>query len=196
MGTAQDTEGIRFRAILEVLGAPQEYVEKSIRLFVDNIKNSEAYDIVEEDIQPAQPAEEEKMFVTFAELEIKTESINDISNFCFDFMPSSIEIIDPDKLVYHAPELSNFFNDLQAKLHDLDMHAKQLKIQNSNLKTNSVKLLRNLILLTLKYQGTQTLEQLGERIGIPAEQLKPIVSKIVQQGKIVETEQGYSLQSQ
>lgn len=190
---AKGRDMITFRAILEVLGAPKEHVEKSIALFVDNIKNNENYTVLSEEIHPAEDAEEKDMFVTFAELEMETERLSNIANFCFDFMPSSIEIIEPERLTYLAGDLSNFFNDLQAKLHDLDMTAKQFRVQNSNLKNNSVKLLRNMVLLALRYEGPLSVEKLGERVGIPADQLRPILEKTEKQGYITSSDQGYTI---
>ncbi len=193
---AKGTDMIKFRAILEVLGAPKEHVEKSISLFVDNIKKSEDYTVLSDEIHPVEDAQEKDMFVTFAELEIETERLGNIANFCFDFMPSSIEIIEPERLTYLASDLSNFFNDLQAKLHDLDMTVKQFRVQNSNLKNNSVKLLRNMILLTLRHEGPLTVEKLGERVGIPVDQLRPILEKTEKQGYISSSDEGYTLKSQ
>ena len=59
--------------------------------------------------------------MVFAELEVKTASLTHIINFCFEYMPSLIEIIEPYELKISSADVSSFLNDLQAKLHGVDM---------------------------------------------------------------------------
>ncbi len=58
----------------------------------------------------------------------------EIVGFCFDYMPSSIDIIKPEKFSLESKEMMDMINDLIAKLHNLDMNVKNLNAQNVLLK--------------------------------------------------------------
>jgi len=179
----KNQNSILFRTIIEIVGAPKEHIEKTMNLYIDQLGEDDRYEIVENNTAPAE-AHGDNLFVTFTELEVRTSKVSNITEFCFSYMPSSIEIIDPDKLLYRSGDLSNFLNDLQAKLHSLDMAVKKLRMENSNLRMNSMGLLRNLIMVVLKSEGNMTEEEISKKIGIPADQLDSLLDKIVEQGHL------------
>src|SRR3989338_4265862 len=88
---------IRFRAILEVLGRPKEHVENTIKTLVAKAKERHDVSVINEKF--ADIREEGKLFSTFVELEIVAKGTNNLSAFCFDFMPSSIEVDKPDQVI-------------------------------------------------------------------------------------------------
>ena len=59
--------------------------------------------------------------------------------FCFDFMPSSLEIVKPETLKFDATKMNNLLNDLAARLHYYDMIVKQLRVRNMILEKNASK---------------------------------------------------------
>ena len=75
-----------------------------------------------------------KLWSTFADIELYAESIERLLGLCFDYMPSSVEIIEPDELKIKSIDLTNFINDLQARLHRYDMLIKSLNAENILLK--------------------------------------------------------------
>ena len=126
---------IQCRVLLEMIGKPKEHIEKSIKEVIENIKKDEEMIVVDEKIAEIKKKDMEgkedglikDMWATFAEMDILFKDLTKITYFSFEYMPSSIEISEPQELKMRAIELSEFFNDLQARLHEVNMIAKQLK---------------------------------------------------------------------
>tara|TARA_Y100000034_G_scaffold94375_1_gene114357 strand:+ start:884 stop:1255 length:372 start_codon:yes stop_codon:yes gene_type:complete len=123
---------MKTKAIIEVAGAPKEHIENVIKEIVEKIKNEK--DIERFKIFEAQ--EKDKMFFTFTEIELNFKNFEEISGFCFDYFPSSIEILE-ENVDVKREELENTLNDLLAKLHQYDMDLKNLKAENIMLKKNT-----------------------------------------------------------
>ena len=117
------------RAIFEILGSPKDHVEDTMKLVLDKIKEIEDVEIKSSETHEAKEVEG-KLFSTFSEVEVQVKDIEVLMNICFNFMPSSVEILEPGKLLTDSNKLSNFFNDLLARLHKYDMLVKNLNAQN------------------------------------------------------------------
>ena len=70
----------------------------------------------------------------FSEIELKFDDINEITVFCFEYMPSSIEILEPEELKFESTNFAGFLNDLLARLHEYDMVVKNLQAENMIMK--------------------------------------------------------------
>jgi len=142
---------IRCKTIIEVLGKPREHVEKTIRDYVEKIKADSELVILKSYFSEA--AEKEKLWAEFVELDMVVKGIPKLIGFCFDYMPSSIEITKPEEFVVRKSTVENFINDLQARLHQVDMVVKKQENENTFLKKNLSKAASNLILLSLASGG-------------------------------------------
>ena len=112
---------IKARIISEVLGSPQEHVDKTLKLLLDKIKERKELNLTNDKTFNAEKLEDKLLFSGFLEYEISVESLNTLSGFCFDFMPSSIEILEPDSLNFKTVEMADLFNEILARLHQNDM---------------------------------------------------------------------------
>ena len=115
---------MKTKLIIEIAGSPKEYVENVIKEVVEKIKNEKK--ILKYKIFEAQ--EKEKLFFTFTEIEIDFDNFEELTGFCLDYFPSSIEILD-EKVDIKREELEHTLNDLLAKLHQYDMTLKNLKAE-------------------------------------------------------------------
>ena len=123
------------RLILEVLGKPREHVEESLKKYLEAIKKGAGEDFLRAKVVEAKKTEENiqngvEYYSSFAELEILFKDIQELAIFCFDYMPSSVEIIKPDNLTLRNVDMSNIMNDLQARSHQVDSVVKGLKSEN------------------------------------------------------------------
>jgi hypothetical protein len=184
-------EMIRCRAILEVLGKPKEHVEKTMGLLVNRIKERPETTVVNEKFADIKP-EGNTMFSTFVELELVLRGFTSLTSFCFDFMPSSIEIEKPENLTVKNRDISNIFNDLQSKLHDVDMVAKTLRVERDFLKRNLHTMIGNLITILIKI-NKNTPEALSKFTGINEAELKEHLDKLIKDGKIKKEGEVYQL---
>ena len=176
-------EKIVFRAIIEVLGKPKEYVEKSLNEFLDNLKKDKKYTLINNDISEPKQHDGSELWAVFSEVELETDLPQHIVSFCFDFMPSMLEIIEPEKLRMESAEMSNFLNDLQAKLHSVDMLAKQLKMENDSLKSGISSLMNNYLTMLLK-QNNLSSEQLSKFTGVNKDRLEEFLDQMIDSGRV------------
>ncbi len=139
---------ILVRTIIEMMGAPKEHIEKTLKDYVEKLKTDKEISIVKEEIAPAK--EQGKLFSVFAELDIRFRTAQKLVDFCFDSMPSSVEIIEPSQLTLDAGELSDTLNDMQAKIHRNDMIVKTLKAKGSLVDKNAKSLLRNFVFFSYR----------------------------------------------
>jgi len=178
------------RFIIEILGAPKEHIEKTLREYVQKLKEDTDLEVVKEEYAPAEPRD--KLFTAFVELEIWLKDIYKLIEFCFDAMPSSVEIIEPESFNIKSNQLSGLLNDLQARIHAVDMALKKLKAYNKWLEKNSNTLVRNIVLLALK-DKSKSLKELSTSVGIVEAQLKRITEKLEKEGLIVSNGERFAI---
>ena len=191
---AEDKHGerahIRCRAIIEVLGKPKEHVEESLREYIDHIKKDSELVLLNETY--ADLKEQGKLWSKFVEIDLVVKGISKMIGFCFEYMPSSLEILKPESIALSNHELSSFLNDLQARLHDVDMIVKQLKAENTFVKDNMNAIIHNTILICLKVSSL-TLEQLSKITGVDRKEMEIFTEKLAKENKIKKENDLYSL---
>ena len=181
------------RVIIELMGKPKEHVEQSLKKYLDNLAKNDEIEVLQQDISSAKEVEDDNqgLWVTFAELEILTKDIPTLIGFCFDYMPSSIEILEPKEIKLKESTLSNIMNDLQAKLHKLDMAVKNLHNENQSLKRNTFFLTTNFTALLLK-SGAKTAKEVANHTGISEKDVQQFLDKLEKDGKVKKEEGTYT----
>ena len=174
---------ILFRAIVEVLGKPKEHVDSTLKGYLQKLKENSHYQIVNEELAELKQHEDSELWMAFAEIEIKTAGVTEIIDFCFDYMPSLIEIVEPEELQLDSLAVSSFLNDLQAKLHGVDMLAKQMKMENQLTNNSLAKLLNNYVTILLR-DNNLTSKQLSTYTGMNIDILEDYLDKMIDEGKI------------
>lgn len=181
---------IRCSTIIEVLGKPKEHVENALKEYIEHIKQDSELVILNEDYSEIK--EQGKLWSKFVELDLVIKGTKKLISFCFEYMPSSIEVVKPEHLIMTNPELSNFLNDLQARLHNVDMIVKQMKAENDFLKLNMNAIISNAIVITLKISSL-SLEQLSKVTGIHQKELQAFLEKLIKDNKVKKENDVYSL---
>ncbi len=105
---------------------------------VNSIGSSPGVELIEKKIH--EPKEMDKLFTTFAEVEVAIKDLKILSDIIFAYMPSHIEILAPSELKMPLNDANQFVNLLAAKLHGYDALAKRVKMENSILKKKLVEL--------------------------------------------------------
>ena len=181
---------IRCRAIIEVLGKPKEHVENAIKQYIGHIKEDSELVILNEEYSEIR--EQENLWTKFVELDLIIKGTGKLIGFCFEYMPSSIEVTKPEQLIMSNAELSNFLNDLQARLHNVDMIVKQLKGENNFLKRNTNAILHNTIMICLKVNSL-SLEQVSKLTGVEQKELEIFMENLIKENKVKKENEVYSL---
>jgi len=124
--------------IIEILGRPADHVKESMESLVDVLGKVKGIEIVKKEIHEPKEIEKKNLFTTFAEVELLTENFKRLTDLIFEYMPSSIEIIEPQEARMNINEANNFVNDITARLHKYDAVAKTLIMQNRILQAKIV----------------------------------------------------------
>jgi len=131
-------ENIVIKIVLEMLGAPKEHVEETMKKVIEKMKGAATVREFKE--FPAEKVEDKPFFSSFTEAEIEFKDIEKVVGFCFDFMPSSVELLHPSELKMTGPNMNSFLNDILARLHQYDMVLKNVHAQNILMKKEIEKL--------------------------------------------------------
>lgn len=185
-----EKQHIRCKAIIEVLGKPREHVESTIRKYTEKIGSDQELIILKKEF--ADSKEQGDLWSTFVELEMVVKGIPKLIGFCFDYMPSSIDILKPEELQITSKNLADLMNDLQARLHGLDMMVKKTDNENTFLKRNMNNIVKNLILVSLTKAALDK-EKLSKVTGIKEAELEIFLKELAEEGVIKETEGKYTL---
>jgi hypothetical protein len=169
------------KVIVEVVGTPKDHVENSVKLVLDNIKKEKGIKPIKMKI--FKPKAVDNYFSSFAELELEFSNPAALLGMCFDYMPSSVEIVRPEKLNMDSNGLASLLNDLLLKLHNISMNVRKLNIENNNLRLNSEALLKNITMLSIG-KSEKTIEEISKEVGVKPASLRPFVDKYVKDGKI------------
>jgi hypothetical protein len=178
---------IKAKAIIEIAGFPKEHVEKTMNAVISGLANKKEFSLKEKEIMPAEQKGE--MFSAVAEATIDFKEISDIYGFCFDAMPSSIDIISPEEMMIDSRTLNAGLNDLLATLHSHDMYLKNSNARYKILSKNLGTLLSNFILHLLEKEATK--EELSKELGIPEENLKTFLEELEKQKLITRNGEKY-----
>lgn len=177
------------RIIIEVLGAPKEHVEGAVQIVVDRVHKTKDAEVVSENTYEAE--EKGKLFVTFSELEIWFHNLDTLSNFLFEFTPSSVEILQPQQLSMNANFASGFLNDFLLKMHELGLKLKDTAASVQLLQKNADALIRNMFNMVL--QAPKSPEEISKATGIPKENVDALLENFMKAKLVVEDDGHYVL---
>ncbi|MCF7862264.1 hypothetical protein K9M79_08570 [Candidatus Woesearchaeota archaeon] len=169
------------RNIIEILGKPKEYVEETLNNLLETIEENPDYIIVKKDISNAQ--EQETMFSQFVEVEILIKGLRKVMDFILDFMPSSVEIVQPEDLLIKADKMNYVFNDMVGTIHNMDMLIKNYAAEKKVLIQNYSTLLHNTVKMAIK-GGAKSKEEISKITGIDAKSLEPLLEKLKEKGEL------------
>ena len=127
------------KLIIEIAGFPESHVNDTLKLvsekFGENVKEIKVRSRVIQDAQkitldPKKSLEESKFFSGFIEFEADVADLITMVGIIFDWMPASIEVIEPETTIETSANINGFLNDLCARLHQYDSKIKALKAHN------------------------------------------------------------------
>lgn len=122
------------RAIIEIMGYPEEHVKEIANKILETLKKEQNIKLKSDYI--AETIQKKQIYSTFIEIEAEVENYVHLNYFCFNYGPSSIEILDTEKVTLTTRELNAAMNDLLQKLHEQNLLLSKLFAENKLLKTN------------------------------------------------------------
>ena len=194
MGEDKTTIGrkILARAIIEVMGKPKEHVEKILRAVVQKAREYRDIEVKNVDKADAEQQKDAELWSAFAELEISVNGIPRLFGFCLDFMPSSIEILEPDSFSIQAKDFSDLTVDLLERLNNLTILSQKLRGENTFLKKNFGVLIRNTIFSFLRNKELAA-DELAKLTGIDKKEIESFLADLIKEKKVEEKDGIYRI---
>ena len=116
---------VRAIMIIEIAGRPPEHVKESLEEYVkmiDKVKDVELHSI--KISEPVEVGGNKEIFTCFSEVDFEVGNFSRLSEIMFDFMPSSVEILEPSKVSLDSSDATSLLNNISGRLHRYDDVAK------------------------------------------------------------------------
>lgn len=116
--------------IVEMAGRPAKHLTETLEKHIgilNDVKDIEVHSIKVSEpkkIDAEKKKKDEVMWTAFAEADFECESFARLSETMFDFMPSSVEVIEPSKITMSATDATDLLNNISGRLHRYDEVAK------------------------------------------------------------------------
>ena len=117
------------RITVEVLGSPKDHVEKALQQVIVKLKEDQKIKVTKVEAFESKEMDN-KLWSTFADIEFETKEFQKVLDICFDFMPSTVEILEPAGLEIDTNDIANLLNDMLTKLHKYSMVLTKLQGEN------------------------------------------------------------------
>ncbi len=115
--------------IVEIAGRPSEHIKDYLSnhiMVLEKLKDIEVHSIKVSDPKELEKkeGETEVSYTCFAEADFEVETLGRLTELIFDFMPSSIEVIEPGNIKMGQADATSLMNNISGRLHRYDEFAK------------------------------------------------------------------------
>lgn len=187
-----EKQPVKIRTIIEILGRPEEHIINTMKLMIAKLKGEEGISVLKEFISDAE--KQDDLFSIFSELELELDSYERLISFTFGYMPSVIEILDPEHLALSNRELTNFMTDIQGRIHTIDGKLKMANQENVNLSRTVVMLAKNSIICALRLKQDGMNKQIISKVtGIVEQDLDQFLEMLLKEEKIIKANDEYKI---
>lgn len=187
-----DKGALYSRVIFEIFGKPKENVEKALKLLVQKLRELEKVKVVVE--KQFEPEKKDEMWAGFTEVELLVKDSTTFINLVVDYLPASVEIIEPQDISLPALEMSGMLNDLSVKLIDMNLEYQKSRVK-ADLVMKKLNTLISINLLRSLREKPSTVKELSDELRIEQEDLKPFLKDLVNTQRIEEKEGKYSVKN-
>lgn len=119
---------LKTRMIVELAGAPREHIAQALVIvgekFGQGIREIKVKKI---SVREPQKMEGKEIWTGFLEIYAEIKNIETLIGIIFDYLPSSVEIEEPQELMFPVAHINGVLNDLAGRLHQYDATVKLLK---------------------------------------------------------------------
>ena len=113
--------------IIEIMGRPVEHLEKSLSELIDKMGSEKGTSILHKEIHKTKKVEKvDNLWTTFADVEMKFETLPLLFNAIMTYLPAHIEVYEPESLKLNIFEINEFANFVVGRLHNYDALAKRM----------------------------------------------------------------------
>lgn len=183
--------GVLSRIIIEIQGAPKEHIKNTMKLVIDKLNLEENVSSVCEN-EVMEIIDQKGVFSAFTEFEIAFDDLPKLIGFCFDYAPTSIEILEPAHFSFQSNVLSDLLNDVVNQIHQHAGVIRTITAENKILKYNASAFLRNILVIALS-QKERNINELSKITGIKEKELEPILKELISRNDLSYKDKKYYL---
>ncbi len=125
---------INARLIIEAQGKPAEFVSDSLRKLIERMKALDGVEVRDEKheapIETEIRSNQGKIFSGLVDVGVRVKDFETLTALVLGFGPSSVIILEPDKIEISSREIQNVMNDLAGVLHNLAGTTLDLRVRN------------------------------------------------------------------
>ncbi len=130
MSSIEKTKSIEAVMIIEIIGKPPEHLTETLEDMINQIGAEKGVNIIGTKIRkPVLMKDQKEFYTSFAELEIKVETVLELTLLMFKYMPSHIEILSPQSFQLSNNELNEVLNEIIRRLHGYDEVARVIQAE-------------------------------------------------------------------
>lgn len=137
---------VRAVLIVEVAGKPAEHVKESIEKHVNSLK--ERKDVTVNSLfisEPKKVVDDKEVFTCYSEIDLEVENLFILTEIVFDYMPSSVEVLEPANINLTSSQASSLLNNVSGRGHKYDEIAMLAQAKIKELKDEAVLLKKLLV---------------------------------------------------
>lgn len=109
------------------MGRPPEHIEQALRDLALKISSDKGVQLIDQVLhEPKSVEKTDNLWIAFGDLDLEFDSARHFFNTIMSYMPSHVEIYEPENLKMDASEFNELSNFIMGKLHNYDSIAKQV----------------------------------------------------------------------
>lgn len=177
--------GVKSKLIIEIVGKPKEYVEDTIKKNIEKLKTEKKAHLVSEKIHEVKELQD-SIFSTFAEVEIVVETFQRFLDICYEYAPSSIEVLEPERYPMKTKDIEGILNDLISRSHNATAQLREAVAKISILDQNFMNLMKRMI-VSLVEDSPKKISHIADKTGLSEDKAKQFL-EIFEEDKIIKIE--------
>ncbi|PJE81754.1 hypothetical protein COU58_00815 [Candidatus Pacearchaeota archaeon CG10_big_fil_rev_8_21_14_0_10_32_42] len=123
--------------IIEVMGRPKEHLIETLEDLSLQVNSEKGVTILNKKIKEPTQIPDKDLFTAFVELEFEIEEPLTLMTLMFKYMPSHVEVIEPENFTFKNSEFNELFNEITRRLHRYEELVRVLQLQLAQEKKKS-----------------------------------------------------------
>ena len=118
---------LQVQIILEILGRPPENVKDALNQLIEKLDSEKGIKVLNKTVHKPKPIEQVKdLYTAFADITLELDTLDNYFGILFAYMPSHVELVEPERIELSNFELSELANKLTQRLHSYDAITKKM----------------------------------------------------------------------
>ena len=119
----------KVRMTVEVMGSPKDHIEAAMLSVIKQLKDDKELTIELANVYECTQMEN-TLWSTFADVEFSAKTLKKVLDVGYDYVPSTMEILEPVEMAVQMKDVEEFLNDFLARIHKFSAVLKKLQGEN------------------------------------------------------------------